>query len=157
MQLKPGDSDFCMLCTFILKITNEMETSKTNQTDVRLQMVIQQFTGLTGEDNKWASKIELTAQRPQPLKMERHQISTLYFPQDQDLESIEIEILLGDATIKMMYPNGTVAMEYPCPMNSSHHLSRENMVEFNLIKVIHDYSIASFDESVPRTTQYLSV
>jgi hypothetical protein len=135
------DDNFCMFCTYVIRIKNTHgKSDKDNKSSAKLNLIIEQSdrSGDANEANEEAraAKIILTPGRPQPVLLNRHQKVTFYWPLDHESNEIEIEVLLGDAKVKLFNTTGKdVLREYPCPMNSSHHI-KDNIIKFDLKDMI---------------------
>lgn len=124
VEIKEGDSEFCVFCTFVIRLTNN------GKTDAKLRLtVLQLITQLNGQrEIQKTFKSRLTINKPQPLRLERNEVTTLYFKQDDDISLIEVELLLGNAEIKLLRSSDTkVLMKFP----DDGMALQQNFVTFN--------------------------
>jgi hypothetical protein len=118
--IKVGDPDFCNLCTYVLRVTNNFDNSSSLQSgETKFQVILQQLeTHLDPQNNAQNTKSfknQIYVGRPQPLKLERNEVASLYFKDSQHITQVDAEILLGDVEIKLYSTlSDKVLQQYPC-------------------------------------------
>lgn len=138
VTVKADSPEFCLYCDFIVRVSNDFEASDADagsaadsDGDVSLKLVVQQTESRpnAGDPTRVDKvfKTEVIPGSPQPVRLDRGQISYMYFKGDISIDEVQVEVLLGDAEMTLTRSSDdTLLSRYP----DSSQPAETNLVTF---------------------------